>query len=201
MKSNMILSKWLTVLLLIGTTLLTGTLYAHHILGLPHYSYKENYPQAPVLEYPAFSGPYEILLTCYPGKPVPGEAANLVFYVKDQQTGVPYEKSIDTRVLQTFTFGKNSEVLAPITVKPYEQPHKISVTFPDDGEYVIELSMDVEGKTEVIPFMLVIGNPSATASILIAVVVGLVIFIIIIRAIKIKQRRRLEAKGSTYEVV
>lgn len=201
MRYFMIQYERLCVLFLLSTVFFTGSLYAHHILGLPHYSYKENYPQAPVLEYPAFSGPYEILLTCYPGKPVPGEAANLVFYVKDQQTGTPYEKSIDTRVLQTFTFGKSSEVLAPITVKPYEQPHKISVTFPDDGEYVIELSMEVEGKTEIIPFMLVVGNPSSAASILIAATVGLVIFIITIRAVKIKQKRRLNAKGNTDEVV
>ena len=52
---------------------LASSAAAHHILGLPHYSYKENYPQAPTLEYPAFTGPYDILLTSYPGKPVPQE--------------------------------------------------------------------------------------------------------------------------------
>ena len=171
----------------------------HHILGLPHYSYKENYPQAPVLEYPAFSGPYEILLTCYPGKPIPAQAANLVFYAKNQQTGEPYEKSIQVRCLQTFTFGNNREILPPTTIEPYEQPLKVSVTFPQDGEYVIELSMEVEGKLEVIPFMLVVGNPSATGSILIAVVVALAAFIIVVRAIKIKRQRRLMGQEDSDE--
>lgn len=174
-------------------------LHAHHILGLPHYSYKENYPQAPVLEYPAYSGPYEILLTCYPGKPVPGETANLVFYAKNQQTDEPYEKSIQVRCLQTFTFGNNLEILEPSTIEPYEQPHKISVTFPQDGEYVVELCMEVEGKEEIIPFMLVVGNPSATGSILISVVLGLAAFIVIIRAIKIKRQRRLNVQGDSDE--
>ena len=62
--------------------LLASSAAAHHILGLPHYSYKENYPQVPVLEYPATTGPYEVLLVCYPGKPNPGEPANLVFDIK-----------------------------------------------------------------------------------------------------------------------
>lgn len=176
-------------------------LYAHHILGLPHYSYKENYPQAPVLEYPAYSGPYEILLTCYPGKPIPGQATNLVFYAKNQQTDEPYEKSIRVRCLQTFTFGKNLEIIEPTTIEPYEQPHKISVTFPKDGEYIIELSMEVEGQEEIIPFMLVVGNPSSAGSILAVVAISLAAFVIVIRAIKIKRQRYLDGQGDTDEQV
>lgn len=186
---------------LVALTFPAIPLYAHHILGLPHYSYKENYPQAPVLEYPAFSGPYEILLTCYPGKPVPGEAANLVFYAKNQKTGKPYDKSIKVRCIQTFTFGKNLEILEPSIIEPYEQPHKISVTFPVDGEYVVELSMEIEGKEEIIPFRLVVGNPSSTGSILVAIAIGLIVFVVIIRAIKIKQQRRLNLHGETDEQV
>ena len=120
-----------------------------------------------------------------------------MFYAKNQQTGKPYEKSIKVRCLQTFTFGKNSEILEPSIIEPYEQPHKISVTFPQDGEYVVELSMEVEGNEEIIPFMLVIGNPSATGSILISIAVGLTVFIVVIRAIKIKRQRRLNSQGDT----
>lgn len=191
--------KIIWMICLITVAFQTLTSHAHHILGLPHYSYKENYPQAPVLEYPAFSGPYEILLTCYPGKPVPGEAANLVFYAKNQTTGAPYERSIKVRCLQTFTFGENLEILEPSIIEPYEQPHKISVTFPQDGEYVVELSMEVEGQEEVIPFMLVVGNPSSTGSILIAVAIGLAVFIVVIRAVKIKRQRRLNVQGDIDE--
>ncbi len=168
---------------------------AHHILGLPHYSYSENYPQAPTLEYPATTGPYDVLLTCYPGTPVPGEAANLAIYIKNRDTQTPYDRPITVRVLQTFTFGRNREVLPSTVVQPFEVPHKLSATFPADGEYVVELTMDVEGKSEVIPFMVIAGNPSATISILIAVALGLAVFVIIIRAIKIKRARRREKRG------
>jgi ferredoxin-type protein NapH len=162
----------------------------HHILGLPHYSYKDNYPQAPTLEYPATTGPYDVLLTSYPGKPIPGEPANLAFYVKNRNTGVPYEQSITVSVLQTFTFGRNRVVVPATDVHPFEVPHKLTVTFPEDGEYIVELTMDVEGALEVIPFMMISGDPTATVSVLIAIGLGLTTFVVVVRAIKIKQARR-----------
>ncbi len=174
-----------------------STAQAHHILGLPHYSYKENYPQVPTLEYPAQSGPYEILMTCYPGKPKPGEAANLAIYIKNQESGQPYNQPIQVRVLQTFTFGRNRDVRPAATVPFYEQPHEVSVVFPTQGEYIVELTMEVEGQQEVIPFLMVAGEPSATWSVLIAVAVFLVIFFVIIRAVRIKRRRRMALQGQS----
>ncbi|MCP4594148.1 MAG: 4Fe-4S binding protein [bacterium] len=169
---------------------------AHHILGLPHYSYKENYPQAPTLEYPATSGPYDVLLTCYPGEPVPGEAANLAIYIKNRNTDTAYDQPITVRVLQTFTFGRNRVVLPATEVQPFEVPHKLSATFPADGEYVVELTMDVEGQPEVIPFMVIAGDPTATVSILLATGLGLAVFVIVIRAIKIKRARHARASAA-----
>lgn len=174
----------------IGVFVCLSCASAHHILGLPHYSYKENYPQVPTLEYPAKSGPYEILMTCYPGKPNPGESANLAIYIKDETSDQPYSHPIQVRVLQTFTFGRNREVLPASPVPFYEHPHEVSVTFPDDGEYVVELTMQVEGKSEVIPFLMVAGEPSATVSVLVTVGAALAVFLIVIRAIRIKRRRR-----------
>lgn len=178
-------------------TILVSSAEAHHILGLPHYSYKENYPQVPTLEYPAQSGPYEILMTCYPGKPTPGEAANLAIYIKNQESGQAYDHPIQVRVLQTFTFGRNRDVRPAAMVPFYEQPHEVSVVFPAAGEYIVELTMEVEGQQEVIPFLMVAGEPSATWSVLIAIVVFLVIFFVIIRALRIKRRRRMALQGQS----
>jgi len=178
---------------------------AHHILGLPHYSYKENYPQAPVLEYPATTGPYDVLLVCYPGKPVPGEQANLVFDIKASDSGQRYDQPVGVRVLQTFTFGSSREIVPPTQVQQVgDVLHKLPATFPDDGEYVVELTMDVEGQIEVIPFLLIAGDPSATTSIIIAAIAaGLLVFLIVVRAIKIKVKRRRQREESdiTEEIV
>lgn len=182
--------------LLCGVALLAlppNPAYAHHILGLPHYSYKENYPQVPTLEYPATTGPYDVLLTSYPGKPTPAEPANLAFYIKHRATGVPYDKPITVRAVQTYTFGRNREVVPATVVQPFEQPQKLTVTFPQAGEYVVELTMDVEGQPELVPFMMVAGEPSATVSVVVAIVLSLAVFVIAVRAIKIKRSRRLKA--------
>ncbi len=185
------ITKVATTLLLPAVIFLTpATALAHHILGLPHYSYKENYPQAPVKEYPASTGPYEIVFVSYPGDPVPGAPANLAFYIKNGASGEPYDAPISVRVLQTFTFGNNREVLPASEIRPLEVPHKISVTFPEDGEYIVELSLDVEGEEEVISFLVIAGNPSASTSVLLAVGGGLAVFLITVRAIKKKRDRR-----------
>jgi len=163
---------------------------AHHILGLPHYSYKENYPQAPTLEYPATTGPYDVLMTSYPGKPIPGESANVTFYIKDRTTNTVYQQPVKVRVLKTATFGANDIIHPETDVEQFDQTHKVSVVFPADGEYIVELSMLVEGQIEVIPFLMVAGEPTARGSILVAIGVALVIFLVVVRAIRIKRARR-----------
>jgi ferredoxin-type protein NapH len=163
---------------------------AHHILGLPHYSYKENYPQVPTLEYPAQTGPYDVLLTSYPGIPLPGETANIAIYIKNRQTGAPFEQPVEVRVLQTYTFGKSRDVFPRAQCLPFDNLHKLSVNFPEEGEYIVELSLEVEGKIETIPFAMIAGNPTATASMLVATGIGLTVFFVVVRAIRIKRARR-----------
>lgn len=162
---------------------------AHHILGLPHYSYKENYPQAPTLEYPATTGPYDVLMTSFPGHAVPGERTTIAFYIKDRHTNSPYDLRVSLRVLQTSTFGSNRIILEPTVHEPAANQHKYFVVFPDDGEYIVELTMEVEGRSEVIPFLMVAGQPSAAASILISAAAGLAVFLLVVRAIRIKRLR------------
>ncbi|MCA9250807.1 MAG: 4Fe-4S binding protein [Phycisphaerales bacterium] len=174
------------------TLLLPATASAHHILGLPHYSYKENYPQRPTLEYPATSGPYDIILTSYPGIPTPGEPANLAFYIKNRNTAAAFTESVTLRVLQTSTFGDNTIILPSTTRPPFDNEFKYHVTFPDDGEYIVELSVMVEGNLEVIPFLMVVGQPSAMMStVVFAGCLGVVGFVVV-RAIQKKRRRSQE---------
>ncbi|MEK6797583.1 MAG: 4Fe-4S binding protein [Planctomycetota bacterium] len=165
---------------------------AHHILGLPHYSYKENYPQRPTLEYPAATGPYDVLLTSFPGVPVPGETANLALYIKDRETRQVYSQPISVRILQTSTFGENVLVIPPSERTAVENQYKLHVAFPTDGEYVVELSMPVEGRIEVIPFVMIAGQPSAAGSLVVAAAAAVVVAAIAVRAAQRKRRRARE---------
>ena len=96
----------------------------------------------------------------------------------------------------TREFGQNREIVSATDVMPFDGLHKLSATFPEDGEYVVELTMDVEGQEEVIGFRMLAGNPSATPSVLIAIGGGLAVFLITVRAIKKKRERRNRLAGS-----
>ena len=50
--------------------------------------------------------------------------------------------------------------------------------------------MEVEGKPEIIGFLLIAGDPGSTTSIVIALAMGLCVFLITVRAIKKKRDRR-----------
>ncbi|MBI3892196.1 MAG: 4Fe-4S binding protein [Candidatus Wallbacteria bacterium] len=163
---------------------------AHHILGLPHYSYKDNYPQVPQLEYPATSGPYDILLINCPGKPVPGQKGIAALYIKDRNTGKPYEKPLYLRLLQESLFGQPREVLPRTQVVACEVPYKLAITYPEAGDYVVELTFEVEGKQETIPFPVVAGDPVPAGSILASAGGALVFFLVVVRAVRIKRARR-----------
>lgn len=182
-----------------ATTLLTAMLAVllsaepaagHHVLGLPHYSYKENYPQRPTLEYPATSGPFDILLTSYPGVPTPGMPANLAFYIRNRLTQRSYPNPVSVRILKTSTFGDNAIVMPPTVRPPFDNQHKFQFTFPEDGEYVVELSVMIEGRSEVIPFLMLAGHPSAAASFAMTGAFGMVLVFVAIRAVQKKRRRR-----------
>ncbi len=178
------------LVLLMAPLVHSSPAWGHHILGLPHYSYKENYPQRPTLEYPATTGPYSVLLTSYPGIPVPGEPANLAFYIKNKTAREVYGMPITVRTLQTSTFGDNVTIMPPTTREPFDNEYKFHVTFPDDGEYIVELTLEVEGKTEIIPFLMVVGEPTATASIAVFSSFGMIILFVVLRAAQKKRARK-----------
>ncbi len=75
--------------------------------------------------------------------------------------------------------------------------YKVYPTFPQRGEYVVELTMDVEGREETIGFLMVVGDPGPTKSIVIALGCGLAIFLISVRAFKKKRDRRGSAASKT----
>lgn len=57
--------KLFNFIFIIAVLLGVVTVEAHHYKGLPHYSYFENYPQVPVLEFINETPEYEIFMTVY----------------------------------------------------------------------------------------------------------------------------------------
>ncbi|MEK6234083.1 MAG: hypothetical protein N2C14_05180, partial [Planctomycetales bacterium] len=144
----------------------------------------------PTLEYPATSGPYDILMTSYPGLPVPGEAANGAFYITNRDTGQPYDQPVSVRALRSFTWSDAEVIYGPVEHQPFDNQHKATIEFAEEGEHVVELTLQVEGRTETIPFVVVVGDPSSPAYLVIAAVAALAVFLVVVRAIKLKRDRR-----------
>jgi ferredoxin len=180
----------LVVLALLATLVTPGPGWAHHILGLPHYAYKESYPQRPVLEHAAATGSYDLLLTSYPGVPVPGEMATIALYIRNRDTGRPYASPVGVRVLGPALFGERAVLTGPRVLEPHEVPLKLMVTFSGEGEHVIEITMDVDGQPEVIPFPLIVGRSGGGLGFLLASGGGLALLAIVVRAVRIKRERR-----------
>ncbi len=173
-QSAISVSKSVAVAVVLMLITLPHIAHAHHIDGMPH----------------ASVGPYDILMTSIPEKPVSGEATHITFYIIDSNTGRPIDQSITVHVLQTFTFRQNKEIVEPTIHLPINLQYPFKMVFPEDGEYLLELTLEVEGRTEIIPFLLFVGNSSATTLIVISIGVGLVTFLVIVRAVKAMRNRK-----------
>ena len=83
---------------------------AHHVLGLPHYSYLKEYPQVPRLDLETQVGRYFAVCTVMPGNPKPGETFRVHIYVKNTVTGMPYERKMEFVIREKAFFGQGLEV-------------------------------------------------------------------------------------------
>lgn len=162
----------------------------HHIMGVPHYAYDESYPQAPVITYAVEAGPYLIKVTGYPGRPAPGELAEVHAYiVRVEDASQVFAGDIEARVEHDGLFGP-SVVWGPRPTRFEENLHKLSPQFGEAGNYRIRLEMELEGQPYEIDFPLVVGDPANPASVL-ALWGGAVLFLLVaVRAAKIKLDRR-----------
>ncbi|MDP6523581.1 MAG: 4Fe-4S binding protein [Kiritimatiellia bacterium] len=111
---------------------------AHHIRGIPHYSYQENYPQVPLFEEFRDAGPWTLQFTFWP---IPTQKAlDLALYVKHTTTGNPYDDAVTFRVYQ---HGEDlSEGNHPF--QAYANPrhiHKVGWVYEEDGIYYAQISL------------------------------------------------------------
>jgi len=163
--------------------------HAHHVLGVPHYAYDEEYPQAPVMKLRQDIGPWEIQLTQYPGKPVPGERAQVHVYMVDAQTRRLYDGDVTVVVEEIRMTGSREIVYGPTTSNIDENVFKFFFTYPEEGNYEITIGFtDSEGPST-LAWPVAIGDPGSPWSALILFFGGGGLFVLVIRAIRIKRAR------------
>lgn len=119
-----------SVLLVAGLVmLLASAAESHHIRGIPHYSYKNNYPETPVYEVVESEGRWLITFTYYV---IPGQQAlDLAIYIRDTANGELFEEPVTFLV---FGVREDPEESHPYTA--YRNPtniYKVGWVYEEEG--------------------------------------------------------------------
>lgn len=139
-----------------------SSVQAHHILGIPHYKYSEEYPQIPYLEVIAQVGRHDLDFTYFPGTPKPGERVRLKLYIHDRETGEVFREPLQVQVVQKRFFGEDLRLGQPLTIRPGTGPerndYKFFLTFAEPEAYEVHLQFPNGEGFETIPFPVTIGK-------------------------------------------
>lgn len=168
---------------------------AHHILGIPHYAYDKEWPQAPVLKLVETVGEWEIQLTGYPGRPKPGVRADVTVYAAEKGTGRVYEGEMRLEAAEVRALAGPRTFYGPEPSRRNGTLNKFSVTYPADGNYELTLHLTAGGVPSTLRFPLVVGDPPSPWRDLGLGAGGFGLFLIVVRAARIKRARREAARA------
>lgn len=181
--------KKFTLPILLALFVAVPVAQAHHILGLPHYAYDEKYPQTPVLTYRVNTGPYELKVTGYPGQPKPGERVAVHVYLQHLQTGDLFPGEVTFTAFRKHWIGSDTLIYGPVATEVEQAVFKFFPTFPEESEYLLRVYFEAEDAPWTIDLPMVVGEPGSPWMVVGGVAAGVVLFLIVIRAVRIKQRR------------
>lgn len=162
---------------------------AHHILGIPHYAYDEQYPQTPVLTYRVDAGANEVKMTGYPGVPEPGEQGSLHVYIRRRETGKLFDGPVTLTVMEDRLIQSDPVVYGPITARLEDSLYKFYPQYAAEANYVVRIEFEADGAPWTIDLPIVVGEPGSPWLVLGGVGGATLIFLIVVRAVRIKMRR------------
>jgi ferredoxin-type protein NapH len=180
------------LIMMVAAVMATPVL-AHHIMGIPHYSYDKNYPQAPVIKLVEHVGRWEVQATGYPGNPQPGSRTEVHAYAADPRTREVYDGEMSLEVFRLSPFGGKESIYGPTVGRPDENLVKFYPTYPEEAGYELVLHLKRQGEHDTLRFTLVVGDPGQPWVPLAVFCAGVILLLIVVRAIRIKRRRRLAA--------
>ena len=173
--------------------------HAHHILGVPHYNYNEAYPQTPILTMKADVPGFSIEITGNPGKPEPGDRCNLHVYIRDLETGKPYDGTVTLIVERERMLIRNERIYGPIEGQIEEAMYKFHPEFEVVGNYAVLASFNAHGEEWVIEMPLVVGEPVSPWRAAAPYLGGGALLLVVARALRIKRKRRATSSGKPAE--
>jgi len=181
--------------------ILTTPAAAHHILGIPHYAYDERYPQTPILTYREDFGPFEIEMTGYPGNPDPEERCNYSVYITRLDSGEPFDGTVTLAVLQDNLVGTDPVIYGPVSATLDQSVYKFYPEFGPAANYIARISFEADGAPWIVSLPVVVGEPGNPLMLLGMIAGGLILFLVVIRAVRIKLSRRATSANKEPEPV
>jgi ferredoxin-type protein NapH len=163
---------------------------AHHILGIPHYAYDESYPQAPVITYRTDAGAYDVKMTGYPGTPVPGERVSLHVYITERGGGAPFLGPVSLTVIRDGILGLGDIVYGPVEAEASGGLYRFFPTFDREDNYLVRIDFSIDEVPWTIDLPVVVGEPGSPLTALALFGGGLAALFVVVRAARIKARRR-----------
>ena len=173
----------------VGVLILSFQASAHHILGVPHYAYDEEYPQTPVLTYSVNAEGYMVKMTGYPGHPEPGERCSVHVYALSPELGAPFDGTVTMTVRRDRAFGKDPVIYGPVEAEIEEAIFKFYPTYDAEARYLIDVTFDREGAPWTIRLPIEIGEPSSPWSVVFFGIGAALIGFVLLRAFLIKASR------------
>lgn len=167
-----------------------STAFAHHILGIPHYAYDERYPQTPIIEYRVNAGSHEVKMTGYPGKPRAGEQCSLHVYIRRLDNGEPFADGVTLTVMRDALIGEDPVIYGPVDAELDEAMYKFYPIFKDEANHLVRIAFYADDEPWTIDLEMVVGEPGSPWTVVGLCVAGVVFFLVVIRAIRIKMLRR-----------
>jgi len=189
MKRSVLLSQ-LVFVSIMSVLVFSAPAWAHHILGVPHYAYDEAYPQTPVLTYRADVGSYELKMTGNPGKPRPGQRCSLHVYIRDPKSGAVFDDTVTLSVFRDQLVGADPIIYGPIKGRIEEAMYKFFPTFDEEANYRVRIEFEADGEPWIIDLPMVAGEPGSPWAVLGSIAAGVGVFLIVVRALRIKMKRR-----------
>ncbi len=172
-----------------GIILAGAPAHSHHIIGTPRYVADSDYPE-PILTLAETVGPWRVQLIHAPGNPASAQPAEIRFQVSNLSAGTEVWQPVSVRVRQLHAFGSGVDIYGPALVAPEEDTYKLRVTYPEVGNYLVSLSLPEGEEPAELVVPVVVGEPGRPWVSLASFIIGLGLFMLVVRAIKLKQSRR-----------
>jgi ferredoxin-type protein NapH len=128
--------------------------FAHHIRGLPHYGYSDNYPQTPTYEELRAVDDWEINFSFI--RIFETKVCDLAVYIRNVKTGKPYQGTVTFHV-----YGQSEK---PEDTHPFDtlldptNTFRVQWVYEEDGIYIMRVRFKDEQKVYVEEFKMQMGE-------------------------------------------